>query len=219
MNDFIFNLDQFPKSHVIQFKYYSGKHLMFQERYKKAKEELDYALKYCHKDSKKKKIKILEILIPTNLLFGIFPNEKLFKKYSISHLQILVEAAKLGYPKLFQEQIDQNQQMYIDKGIFLLFTHVEPLIFRKIIAKTMVFRTKQFKRKEIKLKPNIIPINILKQALFVSNCPMLYIELECIIANLIWKGAMKGYIAHEKALVLSKNDPFPNLLSSLKFNK
>ena len=36
-------------------------------------------------------------------------------------------------------------------------------------------------------------------------------ELECTLANLIYSGYIKGYIAHEKrVLVLSKANPFPS---------
>ena len=35
-------------------------------------------------------------------------------------------------------------------------------------------------------------------------------EVECILANLIYSGKVKGYISHQKSiLVLSKQDPFP----------
>jgi len=35
-------------------------------------------------------------------------------------------------------------------------------------------------------------------------------EIECILANLIFRGYVKGYISHAKRiLVLSKKDPFP----------
>ncbi len=35
-------------------------------------------------------------------------------------------------------------------------------------------------------------------------------EIECVIANLIYKGYMKGYMSHQKKiLVVSKADPFP----------
>lgn len=35
-------------------------------------------------------------------------------------------------------------------------------------------------------------------------------ELECILANLIYMGLIKGYISHEnRLLVLAKQDPFP----------
>jgi hypothetical protein len=34
-------------------------------------------------------------------------------------------------------------------------------------------------------------------------------ELECILANLIFQGSIKGYIAHKKCVIFSKTDPFP----------
>jgi hypothetical protein len=35
-------------------------------------------------------------------------------------------------------------------------------------------------------------------------------ELECVLANLIFEGRLRGYIAHKQQfLVLSKDNPFP----------
>jgi len=35
-------------------------------------------------------------------------------------------------------------------------------------------------------------------------------EIECILANLIYRGVIRGYLSHAKrVLVLSKRDPFP----------
>ena len=35
-------------------------------------------------------------------------------------------------------------------------------------------------------------------------------EVECILANLIYRGYVRGYLSHSKRmLVLSKRDPFP----------
>lgn len=40
-------------------------------------------------------------------------------------------------------------------------------------------------------------------------------QLKCILANLVFKGHVKGYIAHEKNfLVLSANNPFPRIAKS-----
>jgi len=37
-------------------------------------------------------------------------------------------------------------------------------------------------------------------------------EMECIISNLIWQKLVKGYVSHEKrVIVLSKKEPFPRL--------
>lgn len=37
-------------------------------------------------------------------------------------------------------------------------------------------------------------------------------EAECLVANSIYKGFMKGYISHDaQTVVLARNDPFPRL--------
>ena len=36
-------------------------------------------------------------------------------------------------------------------------------------------------------------------------------EIECIVANLIFQGKIKGYLSHERqTLIVSKADPFPS---------
>ena len=42
------------------------------------------------------------------------------------------------------------------------------------------------------------------------DIPMDLDEIECILANLIYRGVIRGYLSHSKrVLVLSKRDPFP----------
>ena len=42
------------------------------------------------------------------------------------------------------------------------------------------------------------------------DIPMDLDEIECILANLIYQGLIRGYLSHAKRiLVLSKRDPFP----------
>lgn len=44
----------------------------------------------------------------------------------------------------------------------------------------------------------------------VTGQPMSMDEIECIITNLIFNGYMKGYMSHQKKiLVVSKAQPFP----------
>ena len=43
--------------------------------------------------------------------------------------------------------------------------------------------------------------------------------IECMLAGLIFKGFIKGYISHEKSvLVLSKKEPFPSLENVIEKN-
>lgn len=212
---FLNDLHSFPKSHVVQFKFYSGKHSMLEENYKEAKLSLEFAFKHCHKDSIKNKIKILELLIPINLLFGIFPNPELLKKYKIPHLQGLVEACREGDIRAFHKEVENFQQKYIEQGVYLLITHIDLLLYKKVIALALAVQMKRSQN-----RPNVLPFKVLFATLKERGSDMEDMdELECILSNLIWKGAVKGYIAHGKALVLSKDDPFPRLYDSFRFER
>jgi PCI domain len=55
-----------------------------------------------------------------------------------------------------------------------------------------------------------IPLASFLKALSYLEMSTDYDEIECILANLIYRGYIRGYIAHTKRiLVLSKRDPFP----------
>jgi len=212
LNDFMGDLNSFPRSHVVQFKYFSGKFRMFEEKYTEAREDLEYAFQHCHKDSIENKLKILELLIPVKLKLGEFPKPRLLQKYSLPHLEKIIQACRDGDIALFQQELEQNQQHFIEKGTFLLVTLLEPLIYRKIVAQTLQVQTKRFEEKIITLEPNKMPLSVLLAALRVKGMPNITTdELECILANLIFKGYLKGYIAHSRAIVLPKKNPFPAL--------
>lgn len=204
-------LHLFPKSHVVELKFYRGRYNMFEEEYKAAKDDLEFALNLCHKDATNSKLKILEILIPINLLFGIFPKTELLRKYSLPHLTEIINACKTGNIGKFQQQMERHQQKYIESGIFLLITMIEPLCYRKIIQKLHMLNKKRHAAGEIKLKPHILPMGDIVVAMKTQGAKISDMELECILANLIFKNVIKGYVAHNKALVLSSTDGFPSL--------
>jgi len=208
---YVSDLQLFPQSHVVQFKFYRGRYNMFEENYPEAKADLEYALNICHKGATKCKIKILELLIPINLLFGVFPKKELLQQYPIPHLIGIINACRSGNIKQFHAESEKHQQTFIESGIFLLITMVEPLCYRKIIQKLFAVQTKRFNQKEITVRPHILPIAEIQLALTVQGGMIKNTELECILANLIFKNIIKGYVAHGKALVLSREEAFPKL--------
>lgn len=67
-----------------------------------------------------------------------------------------------------------------------------------------------FKRVALILESSQLSIKTFFKALKLLGVLMEATEIECILANMIYKGYIRGYIAHEKGvLVLSKRDPFP----------
>jgi hypothetical protein len=59
-----------------------------------------------------------------------------------------------------------------------------------------------------------ISLSLIAQVFKWLGLPIDLDEVECILANLIYRGYIRGYLSHTKrVLVLSKRDPFP--LSSI----
>lgn len=61
-------------------------------------------------------------------------------------------------------------------------------------------------------KPVHVPLSAFQLALKVSGLDVSQEEVECLLANMIYKGYIRGYLSHaNKLLVLSKVSPFPPL--------
>jgi hypothetical protein len=76
-------------------------------------------------------------------------------------------------------------------------------------CKTVCYRN-LFKRIHLVLDKHQIPLEHVANAFKWLGMSIDLDEVECIIANLIFKGYIRGYLSHSKrVLVLSKRDPFP----------
>jgi len=62
--------DQFPKAHLVTYRFFVGKKAMFDNNYKLADEYLSYAFEHCLKDCTNNKRKTLIYLLPVKMLLG-----------------------------------------------------------------------------------------------------------------------------------------------------
>ncbi|KAH8096283.1 hypothetical protein JL720_3645 [Aureococcus anophagefferens] len=97
-------------------------------------------------------------------------------------------------------RLAKNQMAFVRRGTFLLLEKVKILVYRNLFKKIYLV---QGKATQLKL-------HLFQRAFAWLGCPTDMDEVECILANLIFKGLIKGDISHQKqTLVLSKKDPFP----------
>lgn len=203
-------LTMFPKKDTVTYRFLVGKYQVINEQYREAEQSLEYAFKHCHKDHVANKRRILQLLIPLRLLTGRFPSPRLQKKYPLPQLQPVIQAVGQGSIKQFREHMTNNEQAYIDSGIYLMLEKLEPQTYRNLCQR--VYKVMQKMEKEGKVKKaQILKLAKLQAALKIQHVTMDNDELECILANLIFKGFMKGYIAHGRAVVLAKANPFPKM--------
>lgn len=187
------------KGDMVTYRYFVGRLNMFEDVYELAEENLNYALEHCHKDAIRNKKKILNYLIPVKLMRGRLPSAELMKKYSLVEYIPLVNAIWKGDLRTFHITLQDNQDQFIRRGTYLLLEKCKSVCYRNL-----------FKRIHLVTEKYQIPLENMIKAIKWLGIDMDLDEVECVLANLIFKGAIRGYISHSKRiLVLSKKDPFP----------
>lgn len=197
--------ERYPKSQQVTYKYYVGRKHMFDNNFKAAEEYLSYAFEKCHIKSKANKRSILIYLIPVKMLLGHMPQTQLLKKYDLLQFQEVVAAVKQGNLLRLNEALEANEKFFIKCGIYLILEKLKIITYRNL-----------FKKVSNIMKTHQIPIDAFLVALKMMKVEDIdQDETQCIIANLIYEGKIKGYISHQhQKLVVSKQNAFPPLAAA-----
>lgn len=196
--------DSFSLSQQITYRYYVGRKAMFDSDYKAADEYLTYAFENCHKMSQKNKRLILIYLVPVKMLLGYIPSKQVLEKYDVIQFWDLVQAVCQGNLKLFDELMEKHEEFFIKCGIYLIVDKLKIIAYRNLFRKVYLI-----------LNTHQIPVDALQTALVsLGQTDVDLDETQCIVANLIYEGKIKGYISHQhRKVVVSKQNPFPPLTS------
>lgn len=195
--------DHFARAQLVTYNFHVGKKHMFDSEYRLAEESLSFAFHRCHKASKKNKKLVLIYLIPVKMLLGQMPKQSLLKKYDLSAFTDVARGVKSGDLQRLDQALLKNETFFIKCGIYLILEKLKTITMRNL-----------FKKVYLILKVSQLPISAFVAALR-SVQPADDIdaeECECLLANLIYEGKIKGYISHQhQKLVVSKQNPFPSI--------
>jgi hypothetical protein len=193
-------LTEFPVSQLVTYKFYVGKLDVFNGSYKKAAEGLSLAFRRCNRTSLKNKRLILIYLIPVRLHMGRVPKMSLLKKYKLMEFAKIIEAVRYGNIKLFEDAIEEQADFLRTKGVFLVVEKLRLIAYRNLFKRIFLLQGKADK----------ISLKMATTLLTNLGIEMDIDELECILANLIYQGMIKGYLAHAHSyLVVSLKNTFP----------
>lgn len=198
--------DAFPQCHQVVYKFFVGRQAMFENDFNTAAEYFNYAFQNCpNKFIKNKKI-ILVYLIPVNMLRGCMPSETLLVKYDLKPFAELVKAVKQGNIYNFNRSLVEFEDFFIENGVYLFLEKLRMTTYRNL-----------FKTISRLLNTSQIPIEALVEILkYLEESDMDNDACQCILANLIYEGKIKGYISYKfNKLVISKDFKvaFPRLSS------
>ncbi|KAL2821385.1 hypothetical protein BDW59DRAFT_110769 [Aspergillus cavernicola] len=208
------DMEDFPRSHIVTFKYFVGVICFLDENYAEAEEHLAYAWTYCHKSAIKNKELILTYLVPCHLvnthtlpsktLLHDFPRlEKLYRP--------LCDCIRKGDLHGFDAAMSAGEEEFVKRRIYLPLERGRDIALRNLFRKVFIAGgLEEAKDEQPPVRRTRIPVAEFAAALRIGThaderSRVDIDEVECLLSNLIYKGLMKGYIARERGMiVLSK---------------
>ncbi|KAJ9131991.1 Protein CSN12 [Pleurostoma richardsiae] len=209
-------LDAFPKSQQVTFKYYEGVLSFLEENYVEAEKQLTQAWSLCHKDAKRNKELILTYLIPCHLITNhTLPSPALLEPYP--RLQTLFSklsrCIKRGELHAFDLALQEGEDEFVKRRIYLTLERGRDIALRNLLRRVYIVGGFEEPKEPgaAPIRRTRIPIQEFEAAISIGTGQQLdRDEVECLLANMIYKNLMKGYIAREKGfVVLSKSGAFP----------
>ncbi|KAL6863149.1 COP9 signalosome (CSN) subunit [Amphichorda felina] len=208
-------LESFPKSQRVTFKYYEGVLFFLEENYVQAEKHLTEAWLLCSRYAKSN-LEFVQTL-PVGLLTShVLPTKKLLEPYPrLQELFLpLAQCIRRGDLHSFDLALQKGEDEFVKRRIYLTLERGRDIALRNLLRK--VFIAGGFEEPKEENAPPVrrtrIPLAEFQAAISMESGGQTVDpdEVECLLANMIYKDLMKGYIARERAtVVLSKKGAFP----------
>ncbi|KAF4601868.1 COP9 signalosome (CSN) subunit [Pleurotus pulmonarius] len=197
-------LSAYPKSHQVTYRYYLGMISFLNEGYEKAEEELTLAFYHCDIKAHTNQERILTYLLPLRILKGHLPADELLQRFPVlmELFTPFISAIRAGDIASFDSALEKWEHRLLELNLWLTIERARELCIRGLFRRVWVAADKGSR----------ISISMFHASLRISGVDVPQEEAECYVANMIYKGLMRGYISHEKQMVVLANDnAFPRV--------
>ncbi|CAL1700282.1 unnamed protein product [Somion occarium] len=197
-------LSAYPRSHQVTYRYYLGMLNFLSEDFSKAEQELTLAFYNCHIGAHANQVRILTYLIPLRVLRGHLPSRELLDRFpALDDLYSpFIAAIRKGDIRAYDETLDRFERRLAELNLWLTMERARELCIRGLFRRVWTASDKATR----------IPVSMFHTALHIAGLDVSIEEAECMVANMIYRGYMRGYISHEKQMVvLANTNVFPRL--------
>jgi len=177
----------------------------------KAQRELNEAYNLALASSTPNIALILSYLLPLHLISSQYPSRKLLKQFpKLDTLYTpLFTAIHTGNLALFDSHVEKYTPFFVRKRVYLAVERSRQCCIRTL-----------FERAVAEVTGTRIPIDVFEIALRVGGTVLDREETECLVANMIYRGWIRGYISRERGMVvLSAKEGFPKISGSVTWMK
>ncbi|CAK9091503.1 unnamed protein product [Durusdinium trenchii] len=204
-----FDAVKLPKSLLVTLYFLWGKHLVMAGSIEEAEDKLNRALAICPLKAARNRCQILRYLIPCRLRLGQYPTQGLLKRNDLQSLTGIVAATATGNVKRFSEELEKQEDTLICWGTYLVVEKLKIVAYRNLVRHVYEIQCELLEGAQ-KVKQDLAPFEQAFQ--WQDDCTP--DETLCLLAHLIYIGAVRGYLSdvHRK-VVFSKEMPFPPVSS------
>lgn len=186
---------------------------MYNNDFVRARHELQKAFGMAtkapeHIDNKQR---ILRYLIPVEMINGRFPSRSLLQCYDLLEYSEVTEACLKGDMQGLEQAISSNMDQFIQSGVFIVVERLRSVALKNFV-KRVATAVKATPELQVLGNVNFIDLNLLFVPLKKWDDELDLDELQCLLANLIASSLVKGYISHEKRILVLSKDAFPESL-------
>jgi len=200
-----FNPTDLPKAISVTFFFYWGKHCVFTHNLKDADEKLTWAFNNCPPKSKFNRRKILLYLVPCKLRLGVLPTQELLHSHDLVIFVDIVRAIREGNAQLFTAKMEEHAADFIKMGTYLIMMKLKFTVLRSL-TRGIHREVRRNLGENAAHKLDLGPFEHVFH--WQDGCDA--DETACVISNLIYQNAVKGYLSHEhRKIVFAKDMPFP----------
>ena len=193
----------FPIGQLVTYHYFVGRLSLLNSQFARAERQLSFAFTRCPASAHSNKRQILRYLVPVRLVLGVYPSPALLQKYDLPYYANICRAVHRGDLRAFERELDFHQQRFIRHGSYLLVERAKVITYRNFFKRVHSLHPAGTAK---------LDITAFQRCLEAVGLTMDRDEVECVLANLIYKGYVKGYLSHQHAkLVVSKGNAFPPL--------
>jgi hypothetical protein len=196
-------LNQFPKSEWISFAYYRARIHINHNELENACELLKEAFIHCRSSSKPNIQQLALYWITAKLMLGSIPTDLFLHRCDLySTFHDLVLSIKKGNVLGYQQALQEHREFFVTHEIYLLLmTKLKFLTYRVLLGRMIRMAGPLWAN-----FPASIPLSgiyqVFSKLTFNSQQPSLDLdELECILANLIYDGHIKGRLVHDQHML------------------
>ncbi|TFK71997.1 hypothetical protein BDN72DRAFT_836762 [Pluteus cervinus] len=197
-------LHAYPRSHQVTYRYYIGMLSFLNEDYAKSEEEFTLAFYQCYIAAQRNQQRILTYLLPLRILRGHLPADELLQRFPVLKelYQPFISAIRRGDLPAYDRALELSERKLVELNVWLTLEKARELCLRGLFRKVWVAAEKSTR----------MPLSLFHSSLQISGVDVPQEEAECLVANMIYKGYMRGYISHEKQMVvLAQSNAFPRV--------